>query len=873
MFQPKKFGPFVLNRLIGRGGMGAVYQATHETTGQTVAVKALLLPLEEERERFEAEIATLKLLRHENIVKLYGFGQEDGVLYYAMEFVPGPSLATLLKRGRRFTWEEAAYIGVAVSKALKHAHDRGVVHRDVKPANILILDDGVVKVSDYGIAQYFGSSRLTGANQIVGTIQYMAPEQAQAGPLTPRTDIYSLGALLYALLAGAPPYSAKTLPELLRRFREGAPESIRFSRPETPKVFDEFLRDLLQCSPEKRPRDANLVGRRLEGILLTASSLPGGNPFWRRRFSLDGESAVDSFGGVSENANSRIDLENPSALKLGASSFADSFVDGAAPDFPYRSVEELDGPLNDEKEDKNRERDAEIDASFSGNIGNAVENCPDADGVRRVVSISAFEQTTELDANADAATLRALPQPPQELGFDSFNLPTPNDATRTQGGFAADLADGGFELGDFATESGANAVSEAPQKSNENDAESENLALNGGSAANASIEKSVDALQTLGQDDDLNVQLVVETSEDDAEFSVNSNASAIGAPTPTVAAPAFQGSPNFSTETTAAASVASTVCQSAEDYLAEARRQDGQASKEVDEDGYPLVATPLEKFKKSRFIPVDEKELGNLPHTNVDETRPIFWIAQISGAVLALAAIVALFWAAFQTPSADSLYRRIEKKIAENREDEENSLAALRRAKDDLTRFAELYSTDPRAVEVRRRLTELELDDFEQRVERKIRRNSRVDASRPPIERAYVEAARVAKIDVDDGIQKLTAFVDLFDAPTTDGDLSENDDSDAAFAAQLVVVARRRLKRLQEEREEARRADLGLVADRLAAANALQKTDPERAEKIRAALATLYADKLWAREALEDARNDVETPENDASETVEKAEN
>ncbi|MBQ6828572.1 MAG: serine/threonine protein kinase, partial [Thermoguttaceae bacterium] len=241
MSRQERFGPFILERLLGRGGMGAVYRAKHEETGQTVAVKTLLTPLESERERFEAEISTLKLLRHENIVKLYGFGQEDGVLYYAMEYVDAPSLATLLKRGRRFTWEEAVYIGVSVCRALKHAHDRGVVHRDVKPANILLLGDGVVKITDYGIAQYFGSSRLTGANQVVGTIEYMAPEQAKAGPLTPRADLYALGALLYALLTGEPPYRARSLPELLRRYNEEKPESIRRARPEAPNVLDAFL--------------------------------------------------------------------------------------------------------------------------------------------------------------------------------------------------------------------------------------------------------------------------------------------------------------------------------------------------------------------------------------------------------------------------------------------------------------------------------------------------------------------------------------------------------------------------------------------------------------------------------------------------------
>ena len=322
----KRLGSFVLERLIGRGGMGAVYRARHETTGQIVAIKALLIPIAQERERFEAEISTLKLLRHDNIVKLYGYGQEDGVLYYAMEYVDGPSLSTLLKRGRRFTWEEVAYIGASVCRALKHAHDRGVVHRDIKPANILLLDDGVVKVSDYGIAQYFGASRLTNANQVVGTIEYMAPEQAQAGALTPRADVYSLGALMYALLTGKPPYVASSLPELLQKYKQGLPAPIRATRPETPQVVEAVLFDLLQIQPENRPGDARIVGRRLEGLLRTSRVCPRGNPFLNQRFSLE-ERASESV------SSSRVDLENPSV-----SDFEIEELEERSPDFPYRAI-------------------------------------------------------------------------------------------------------------------------------------------------------------------------------------------------------------------------------------------------------------------------------------------------------------------------------------------------------------------------------------------------------------------------------------------------------------------------------------------------------------------------------------------------------
>lgn len=441
MSRQERFGPFILERLLGRGGMGAVYRARHEKTGQTVAVKTLLTPLESERERFEAEISTLKLLRHENIVKLYGFGQEDGVLYYAMEYVDAPSLATLLKRGRRFTWEEVAYIGVSVCRALKHAHDRGVIHRDVKPANILLLDGGGVKVTDYGIAQYFGSSRLTGANQVVGTIEYMAPEQAKAGPLTPRADLYALGALLYALLTGEPPYRARSLPELLRRYNEVTPESIRRARPEAPNVLDAFLRELLQISPEKRPGDARLVGRRLEGILKTASGMKDGNPFLNCRFGGDGRSANDE---AEEN-----DAENPREEAFET-------LDDAAPDIPYRALSDERAEANEaspfertteanvaDKRDANGSTSTLcVDAPSDGEFELATEEttAEKTDDVRdgRAIAFGSGNGETEADFRAPTAVESEATAAEFE---DKATLPTRTEDELTDDGDSEDLED------------------------------------------------------------------------------------------------------------------------------------------------------------------------------------------------------------------------------------------------------------------------------------------------------------------------------------------------------------------------------------------------------------------------------------------------
>ena len=718
MNRPERFGPFILERLLGRGGMGAVYRAKHEETGQTVAVKTLLTPLESERERFEAEISTLKLLRHENIVKLYGFGQEDGVLYYAMEYVDAPSLATLLKRGRRFTWEEAVYIGVSVCRALKHAHDRGVVHRDVKPANVLLLDDGVVKITDYGIAQYFGSSRLTGANQVVGTIEYMAPEQAKAGPLTPRADLYSLGALLYALLTGEPPYRARSLPELLRRYNEETPESIRRARPEAPNVLDAFLRELLQISPEKRPGDARLVGRRLEGILKTASGVENGNPFLNCRFGIDGRAAVVETEGGEDDVNAQNETMEP---------FSD-----AIPDIPYCA-------LGDEP------------AEASG-------------------ALSPFERTTEVnDENANARDA------------DGSTSTCRVDATEN----------GDFEL----------AAEPASTVEEEGDAD-DGFGL-------AAIAFGAGDGETRA---DFRAPTAVETEEVETE----------------------KGEPEPPTRT--------------ED------ERNGDGSEEVE-------VSSLDKYKRSRFVPVDEGELDALPPKN--EKRLFLWAAQILATVAVLGGLVALLWRVSQAPTADRLFQRIENEL--NVSDDEIS-GALKRAEDDLRQMVELYPNDPRSEVANEWLERLEIETVESRLERRLGRKRR-DASASPIERAYLDALRVAEENPDEGVVKLTAFVELFAAKAQEEASEKTGGSDDALTQALVGVATRKLERLLEERDRARAEDLALIVERWNAAVALAPTRRAEAEKIRLALIELYGERSWALEALREAKTTdwSDSAQNDAS--------
>ncbi|MGQ9503896.1 MAG: serine/threonine-protein kinase [Thermogutta sp.] len=274
MNEPQQLGPYRILRRLGRGGMGTVYEAVHVGTNESAAVKTLSESLVEEpdfRARFELEIETLRKLNHPNIVRLIGFGEEQGILFYVMELVHGPSLDQELRAGRKFHWQEVAEIGIQICRALKHAHDRGIIHRDLKPANLLRAENGEIKLSDFGIARLFGAPSHTGVGSILGTIEYMAPEQAESLPIGPRADLYSLGAVLYALLAGRPPFKVTSFAEILHLHRTSYPEPIRSLVPDCPEELDRIIRELLAKDPDKRIANALLAGRRLQAMLLALS--------------------------------------------------------------------------------------------------------------------------------------------------------------------------------------------------------------------------------------------------------------------------------------------------------------------------------------------------------------------------------------------------------------------------------------------------------------------------------------------------------------------------------------------------------------------------------------------------------------------------
>ncbi|HEX7446909.1 MAG TPA: serine/threonine-protein kinase [Pirellulales bacterium] len=267
--QLERLGPYQIGRRLGKGGMGTVYAGLNIETGEQAAVKVLSALMAHEegfRERFEAEIESLKKLHHPNIVQLFGYGEQDGYLFYGMELIDGRSLEEELQAGRTFDWREVTDLAIQVCRALKHAHDRGVIHRDIKPANLLLAAEGVVKLSDFGIAKLFGASGMTADGGVLGTAEYMAPEQADGRPVTHRCDLYSLGGVMYALLARRPPFRATTMVEMLQLQRFAQPEPVRRFAPDAPAELEAVVSLLLEKDPERRIPTALVLSRRLEAM-------------------------------------------------------------------------------------------------------------------------------------------------------------------------------------------------------------------------------------------------------------------------------------------------------------------------------------------------------------------------------------------------------------------------------------------------------------------------------------------------------------------------------------------------------------------------------------------------------------------------------
>lgn len=262
----EQIGKWTITRKISQGGMADVFLAEAGSLNgkpHQAAIKILRLDDAENTDRsldrFHREADILRALKHDNIVQLYESGDFRGRPYLIMEYVDGLSLDRVLEQRGKLTWEEVVVIGQMVASALRFAHRQEVIHRDLKPANLLASWDRHVKLTDFGIARLLHDDKLTKENAIVGTASYVSPEQAAGKQATRKSDLYSLGIILYELVTGRLPFEANSAAELLHKHRYAQFEAPSRLIETIPHDFDKLIESLLEKDPEKRPANALAV--------------------------------------------------------------------------------------------------------------------------------------------------------------------------------------------------------------------------------------------------------------------------------------------------------------------------------------------------------------------------------------------------------------------------------------------------------------------------------------------------------------------------------------------------------------------------------------------------------------------------------------
>jgi serine/threonine protein kinase/Flp pilus assembly protein TadD len=273
-----RLGPYHVVSVIGQGGMGVVLKARDPRLNRLVAIKVLAPQLAAylgARKRFLREAQAAAALNHEHVVTIYAVDEFNGFPYIVMEYVVGPSLAEMIGRGKRSAIRDTLRIGSQIAAGLAAAHQQRLVHRDIKPANILLESSGSkVKITDFGLARAVGETQITHTGQVTGTPEFMSPEQARGEDLDHRSDLFSLGCVLYAMCSGQSPFRAKTCWEAIGRVCNEQPRPLREIAPETPDWLSAIIAKLLAKDPNARYQSAAEVATLLERHLAEQRETP-----------------------------------------------------------------------------------------------------------------------------------------------------------------------------------------------------------------------------------------------------------------------------------------------------------------------------------------------------------------------------------------------------------------------------------------------------------------------------------------------------------------------------------------------------------------------------------------------------------------------
>jgi len=266
----RQVGRYRILRELGRGSMGVVYAADDPVLGRRVALKTIQQDLGDEacQNRFFAEARAAASLSHPGIVVVYDIGKDAATrqLFMALEYLEGRTLEQVIAGDDRPDWRAAAAIGAGMAEALQHAHERGIVHRDIKPSNVMLLPSGEPKIMDFGIAK-LPSSQLTRAGEMMGSPAYMSPERAREQPVDHRSDIFSLGAVLYELLTGQRAFGAPSIPAILRRVASEDPPPVTRLEPGVPAALGEIVERSLAKDPARRHASSGELAAELRALL------------------------------------------------------------------------------------------------------------------------------------------------------------------------------------------------------------------------------------------------------------------------------------------------------------------------------------------------------------------------------------------------------------------------------------------------------------------------------------------------------------------------------------------------------------------------------------------------------------------------------
>lgn len=263
-------GRYEVQEIIGVGGMSVVYKAYDNFDDRTVAIKILkdeFLNNEEFKRRFKNESKAIALLSHENIVRVYDVNFGEKLQYIVMEYIDGITLKEYINKQNSLTWNDALYFMTQILRAVQHAHDKGIVHRDIKPQNIILLPNGTLKVTDFGIARFSRTETKTLTEQAIGSVHYIAPEQAKGEPTDERADIYSMGVVLYEMLAGKVPFDSENAVSIALMQVQANAEKLTQINPNIPKGLEQICIHAMQKNPDDRYQTATEMLLDIEEII------------------------------------------------------------------------------------------------------------------------------------------------------------------------------------------------------------------------------------------------------------------------------------------------------------------------------------------------------------------------------------------------------------------------------------------------------------------------------------------------------------------------------------------------------------------------------------------------------------------------------